>query len=96
MLARMRNTRTLSRESHCSSRQHKNWLYVIKYKPRESMNFVFSELPTYLVVVIVVMLMESQLKMQRGFINGSQRLDYKFIFNNFYGYTCVWVFCTTY
>jgi len=60
------------------------------------MNFVFSELPTYLVVVIVVMLMESQLKMQRGFINGSQRLDYKFIFNNFYGYTCVWVFCTTY
>ena len=60
------------------------------------MNFVFSELPTYLVVVIVVMLMESQLKMQQGFINGSQRLGYKFIFKIFYGCTCVWVFCTTY
>ena len=44
------------------------------------MNFVFSELPTYLVVVAVVMLMESQLKMQRGFINGSQRLEYKCTF----------------
>ena len=44
------------------------------------MNFIFGELPTCLVVVVAVMVMESQLTMRRGFINGSQRLEYKCTF----------------